>query len=94
VVTTLEQEAADLLALVPSAAGLHVCARVRDPDRLDIGRAVTAAAARGVGVVRLADYCYQPPDPDGLVLGYGMISAERVRPGLRRLIDCLRDATR
>jgi hypothetical protein len=44
-------------------------------------------------VIRLADYCQVPPDPDGIVLGYGMISDERVGPGLGELITCLRAAS-
>jgi GntR family transcriptional regulator/MocR family aminotransferase len=93
IVTTLQREAADLLDVVPSVAGLHVCARVRELRPLDLGAAITAAEARGVRVIRLADYCQVPPDPDGIVLGYGMISDERVGPGLGELITCLRAAS-
>ena len=68
---------------MPSVAGLHVCARVRESRRLDLAPAIAAAEARGVRVIQLADYCQDPPVPDGLVLGYGMITEDRVVPGLR-----------
>jgi GntR family transcriptional regulator/MocR family aminotransferase len=93
VMNTLESEAADLLDVVPSVAGLHVCARVRESRRLDLAPAIAAVEARGVRVIRLADYCQDPPVPDGLVLGYGMITEDRVVPGLRELIACLRAAS-
>ena len=91
--STLGSEAADLLDVLPSVAGLHVCARVRESRRLDLGPAIAAAEARGVRVIRLADYCEDPPVPDGLVLGYGMITEDRVVPGLEELIACLRAAS-
>jgi GntR family transcriptional regulator/MocR family aminotransferase len=94
IVDTLEREAADVLTVVPSVAGLHVCARLHESQPLDLEAAIAAAETRGVRLIRLADYCHDPPVPDGVVLGYGLITAERVVPGLRELIACLRAAIR
>jgi GntR family transcriptional regulator / MocR family aminotransferase len=92
VIASLEQEAADLLEVVPSAAGLHVCARLREPRRVDVARAIAAASPHGVRVIQLADYCSRPPDRDGLVIGYGMITVDRIHAGLLELVGALRHA--
>lgn len=74
------------LQAVPSAAGLHVCARL--PDGADSGAVVTRAAALGVGVADLATYYFDVPAP-GLVLWFGGIDAEDIPEGLRRLSTVL-----
>jgi GntR family transcriptional regulator / MocR family aminotransferase len=70
------------LELVPSAAGLHLCARASG----DIGEVVARARAAGVGVQALADFCGGQPQ-HGLVIGYGGIPLERIGEGLRRLFQ-------
>jgi GntR family transcriptional regulator/MocR family aminotransferase len=57
------------LDLVPSAAGLHVCATTA----LDADAVVRAAASAGIGVEPLSDYCFtELTEPRrGFVLGYG-----------------------
>ena len=74
------------LRAVPSAAGLHVCARL--PDGTDSGRIVSRAAERGVGVADLASYCFAEPQP-GLVLWFGGIAVEDIPEGLQRLAAVL-----
>ncbi|HUR03433.1 MAG TPA: PLP-dependent aminotransferase family protein [Nonomuraea sp.] len=67
----------DRLRLVPSVAGLHLCARfapgvsVRPPPRL--------------AVERLDAYCGETPAQNGLVLGYGAIQQSKIPEGLRLL---------
>ncbi|TCO61016.1 PLP-dependent aminotransferase family protein [Actinocrispum wychmicini] len=68
------------LELVPSAAGLHLCAR----STVDVRPVVERAAAAGVGVQALADFCAGPPQ-QGLVIGYGAIPGAKITEGLRRL---------
>jgi len=70
------------LTLVPSAAGLHLCVR----SSVDVSGVVERARAVGVGVQALADFCLGPVR-QGLVLGYGAISQERIVEGLRRLAE-------
>jgi GntR family transcriptional regulator/MocR family aminotransferase len=79
IVSTLERDF-EWLDVVPSAAGLHLCAR----SSVDVEPVITRARARGVGVQALADFCAGPPQ-QGLVIGYGGIPRERIAEGLRRL---------
>jgi len=75
------------LAPVPSAAGLHLCARPAAGSTVDIDAAVGRAREAGVNVGTLAEY----GDEAGLVLGYGAVRPDRIRPGLRRLAASLTD---
>ncbi|WP_084955270.1 PLP-dependent aminotransferase family protein [Thermoactinospora rubra] len=73
----LERDFRDRLAIVPSAAGLHLCARLAPRAR--------AHAAAGLAVEWLESYCGEEPAQSGVVLGYGSIPAARVEEGLRLL---------
>jgi GntR family transcriptional regulator/MocR family aminotransferase len=86
IVATLERDFADWLELVPSAAGLHLCARAR--PGVDVDDVRRRARAAGVGVQALGDFCAQAPTQPGLVVGYGAISLDRIDEGLRRLASC------
>ncbi len=79
----------DVLAPVPSVAGLHVCARFRDPT-VDDRAVVDRAAARGVRVEPLSQYHLEQPATPGLVLGYGGIEADAVPDAFARLRQVLR----
>ncbi|WP_435582103.1 PLP-dependent aminotransferase family protein [Amycolatopsis thermoflava] len=84
VVRTLEREFGDWLQLVPSAAGLHVCARsVVDTSALH---------APGVAFDRLHTYYADSPPEQGLALGYGAVSPDGIVAGLRLLRDAFRAA--
>jgi GntR family transcriptional regulator/MocR family aminotransferase len=74
----------DTLEVVPSVAGLHVCARFRDPT-LDDRAVVARAARRGVRVEPLSQYHLEQPGRPGLVLGYGGIDAADVPAALALL---------
>jgi GntR family transcriptional regulator / MocR family aminotransferase len=78
----------DLLDVVPSVAGLHVCATFREQATDD--RAVVArAAARGVRVQALSDHYREQDACSGLVLGFGGIDADALPDALRRLTAVL-----
>jgi GntR family transcriptional regulator/MocR family aminotransferase len=89
------------LHVVPSSAGLHVCARLpgaRDGD----GRRVVSAAHRvDVAVESLAAYGLEAHGStsgngtscEGVVLGYGAVADDRLDEGLRRLVRVLRATT-
>ncbi|UMG91434.1 PLP-dependent aminotransferase family protein [Nocardioides sp. TF02-7] len=78
----LEELARLPVAVVPSAAGLHVAAHLTD-DAVAAAAVVAAAAREGVELEAL-----QPLGPgirEGLVLGFGATVTGSVRPGIRRL---------
>jgi GntR family transcriptional regulator/MocR family aminotransferase len=79
-IVTILQRDFGWLELVPSAAGLHLCAR----SSVDVGPVVARARANGVGVQALADFCAGTPQ-QGLVIGYGGIQLDLIAEGLRRL---------
>ena len=89
------------LELVPSAAGLHVCARLPG-GRPGEGRRVVSAARRvGVAVESLDGYCLgahasasdDTTAREGVVVGYGAVADDRLAEGLRRLVRVLRRET-
>jgi GntR family transcriptional regulator / MocR family aminotransferase len=83
IVRFIEDELAGQLELVPSAAGLHVSARLRSGD-VEHAEAVAAAAEeRSVSVATLARYCAGPPTA-GFAFGYGSLSSETAAEGLTR----------
>jgi len=68
-------------------AGLHACLEFA-PD-LDTARIVRTARERGVAVGSLADYYYDTPDRQGLVLGYGGLAHPDLARGARRLAELI-----
>lgn len=71
----------DRLRLVPSAAGLHVCAR--------LSPGVTVRPAAGLAIETLDAYCGEPPAQPGLVLGYGAIPQPLIPTALTLLLRSL-----
>ncbi|PZG20911.1 PLP-dependent aminotransferase family protein [Nonomuraea aridisoli] len=68
----------DRLEPVPSAAGLHLCAR--------LAPGVSVRPAPGVlAFESLEEYCGEEPAQRGLVLGYGVIGRDAIPEGLRLL---------
>jgi GntR family transcriptional regulator / MocR family aminotransferase len=83
-VETLRRDFAGWLTVLPSVAGLHVCARLAPGGPAPLDSVLAAARALGVSAPTLAARCAGPPQ-QGLVLGYGLIGADRIPEGLRRL---------
>jgi GntR family transcriptional regulator/MocR family aminotransferase len=84
----LAEHLADRLRPVPSAAGLHLCARLDPESPVDLTRVLARARDAGVGVENLARFCAAPPAQPGLVLGYGAIRGADIAEGVRRLAAC------
>ena len=82
IVAAITGELPDLLELVPSSAGLHVCARLRSGHLAEVEAVVAAARARGVAVEPLAGYYRDLPAEAGFVLGYGAARSSTVQDGL------------
>ncbi|GIH21391.1 MocR-like pyridoxine biosynthesis transcription factor PdxR [Rugosimonospora africana] len=91
--STLADRFGEWLEPVPSAAGLHVCARLRAGVAVDIDDVVDLALRAGVAVEGLAGYYAQEPRA-GLVIGYGAVPRDLIAPGLRILLRCFREADR
>ena len=90
IVDALQYEFGRWLQLVPSAAGLHVTARVIRGAKVDIDNVIARAQASGVAVYSLARFCGEFPLESGLVIGYGAIQTAKVEEGLRRLVASFR----
>jgi GntR family transcriptional regulator/MocR family aminotransferase len=84
----LERQLGDLVRVVPSAAGLHLTATLRDGET-DDGAVVAAAATAGVGLDALSSYARGEARRAGLVLGYGALQSGSIRPGLAVLARSL-----
>ncbi len=75
---------ADWLEVIPSAAGLHLCALLRDQELDDVAIADTALAA-GVFVEPLSVRHLEAPPRHGLVFGVGGIPLAGIEPALTAL---------
>jgi len=79
----LRGELAPWLEPIPSEAGLHLAAYVRDPAQ---AAAIFAAARRHVpGAQSTEEYAAAPLRRPALAFGYGAIDAEAIRPALAAL---------
>lgn len=79
----------DVVDVVPSVAGLHVCARFRDASTDD--RAVVArAGARGVRVEALSERYRDVPARPGFSIGYGGIGTDEIPDAMHRLEQAVR----
>ncbi|WP_028642506.1 MocR-like pyridoxine biosynthesis transcription factor PdxR [Nocardioides sp. URHA0020] len=76
----LDHRLGEVITVVPSAAGLHVTAVFADPGVDDVALA-RACAAHGVAVDALSAYAVGPGRRSGLVLGYGALRVDSIRPG-------------
>jgi GntR family transcriptional regulator / MocR family aminotransferase len=93
----LARDLAPWLKVVPSVAGLHVCALADGLSVEETVAIVDRAAERGVALKPLSQYtadAARKVEQPGLVIGYGAISLDRIDEGLRRLADCLRSRRR
>jgi GntR family transcriptional regulator / MocR family aminotransferase len=88
----LADEFAGRLQVVPSVAGLHLCALTPDMSVDETVSVFERAAAGGVALNPLSQYTADPARKaaqTGFVIGYGAIPIERIEEGLRRFGECL-----
>ncbi|WP_329520017.1 MocR-like pyridoxine biosynthesis transcription factor PdxR [Spirillospora sp. NBC_01491] len=89
----LARDFADRLAIVPSAAGLHLSATFPDGTHagrpgegpVDDAEVARRALAEGVGLFPLSKFAVTEPPMSGLVFGYGAVRPAEIDEGLRRL---------
>lgn len=94
ILSSLAGEFAEWLEPIPSATGMHLCARLRSSSvRLERDVSERGRAA-GLAFDRLSGYGTKEPAQAGLVLGYGAIATARLDEGLRLLRACFVGATR
>ncbi|MFJ8911740.1 PLP-dependent aminotransferase family protein [Amycolatopsis sp. NPDC102389] len=87
----VRDELRDSLEIVPSSAGLHLCAPVSPHATVTVDSAIAEAARAGVAVESLSRY---GGTRGGLVIGYGLVGSDRVGEGLARLGECVSAAGR
>lgn len=79
---SLDEYARNYIDVAPSVAGLHLTGWIK--GRVDMTVLKARAAELGVGLYPLNPYFLKKPRP-GLIFGYGAISADDIRAGIRRL---------
>ena len=84
---SLARHCGERLVVLPGEAGLHLAALLAGGK--SASTIAAAAAADGVGVQSLASYGTSKAARSGLAFGYGMIGAERIEAGVRRLARLL-----
>jgi GntR family transcriptional regulator/MocR family aminotransferase len=90
ITAAVQRELSPWLDLMPAIAGLHVCALRRADCRLDIDEVARRAGAAGVLVRPVSFYASTATVRQGLVLGYGLIPAERIDRGIQRIAGSFR----
>jgi GntR family transcriptional regulator/MocR family aminotransferase len=86
----IASELGDLLEMVPSAAGMHLCARAVPRTGVVWARAVEKAAHHGVRAYSLDSFYADQVVHNGLVLGFGAVRPESLAEGLHRLVAAIR----
>jgi GntR family transcriptional regulator/MocR family aminotransferase len=79
----LERVLADQVRVIPSQGGLHVTALL-NPSQV-ASEVIRRAVADGVRLSAIEGYTRSPLAPNGLVFGVGMLSQQRISPGILRL---------
>jgi GntR family transcriptional regulator/MocR family aminotransferase len=77
----------DRVEVTGAGAGAHIVLWPR--ERISEQAAITAAAARGVGVYGISPYFLSQPSHPGLLLGYSRLREGEIREGIRRLGEVL-----
>lgn len=84
----LAADFAEWLEVVPSVAGMHLCATLRRSSRRFERDVTDRARQAGLGLHRLSTFYAGDSARPGLLLGYGGIPMSRIDEGLRRLRSC------
>ncbi len=88
----LRRELGAWLQPIPSEAGLHLAARIRDPER---AAAIVSAVHRHTpGAQSIADYAMDAPERPAITFGYGVIDADAIPAALSRLRRALARGSR
>jgi GntR family transcriptional regulator / MocR family aminotransferase len=83
----IEKHLGNRVEVTGDGAGAHVVLWPR--RRVEEGRVIAAAAARGVRVYGISPYFLRKPARTGILLGYSRTSETQIREGIRRLGEVL-----
>jgi GntR family transcriptional regulator/MocR family aminotransferase len=86
-VAALQREAAGLLEVEPTEAGMHLMAWL--PEGRDDMVAARALWDAGIEAIPLSIYCLRPYPRPGLLLGFTSVPPAGVRPSVSRLVEAL-----
>jgi GntR family transcriptional regulator/MocR family aminotransferase len=92
IAAALGDELRPWLTPIESAAGLHVSALSAGPTDAELRQVTDSLTRDGVAVLPLSPFAVGAHQRVGLLIGYGMISAADIGPGLSLLRDALRQA--
>jgi GntR family transcriptional regulator/MocR family aminotransferase len=81
----LARDFGDYLDVIPSVAGLHMTAMIREPYVAKIAAVVRHASELGVAVHEVSRIAAGASGVHGLMLGYGAIASDQIEEGLRLL---------
>jgi GntR family transcriptional regulator / MocR family aminotransferase len=84
----LVRDFAELVDVLPSAAGLHIAARTPSASIEQITQVANQSRAMGVAFHHLSGFAYQQPAQAGILLGYGAVPTSNIEEGLSRLRLC------
>jgi GntR family transcriptional regulator/MocR family aminotransferase len=84
----IDRHLAGALDVLPSAAGLHLSGLFSD-RAIDTDALAVRAQTAGLRIEPLRAY-YRSRPRAGLALGFGLIAAESIEPGIKTLAACLR----
>jgi GntR family transcriptional regulator/MocR family aminotransferase len=79
----IEQQCDGRMTVIPSAAGLHLSARLSPSYRA--GFIAAKAAERGIGLQPFERYATAEAPPNGFAFGYGLIETRQIDEAIRRL---------
>ena len=85
----LRQRFGSQLEVIPSSAGLHICATAPGESVDGIAAIIRRAGRVGVAVHPLELFALTRAPSAGLVIGYGAIPTDQIEAGLDRLHRCL-----
>jgi GntR family transcriptional regulator/MocR family aminotransferase len=85
----LRRHAGDRVEIVHSPAGMHFVGWLRGYDRVRTEALVALAHARGLGLYPMAPHYSNPPQREGLILGYCSLSTIELREAMQLFGACL-----
>jgi|SRR5579872_769361 len=86
---SIGREFDDRAEISGSESGMHVLLRLRGIAGPVLPALIEAAARQGVGIHSARSYYLKPPKASELIIGYGAMSEDEIRAGVRILVSVL-----